>query len=188
MAWSRSAPLLTLLALALAAAGPALAGDEAADSESTAYKNVLLTVTLTSAPESPEAARQSYQMLVRDGSKAEMISGSRLPIPTTSFNTSSTTGGNVVPVTSYTYQVVGLTLRTRARILSDGWISLELSLESSFVSPSPAGKAIPSQPVITTLSQEFSANLTDGATLRVGSVDDPTAGRMAIEVLAEILD
>ena len=65
-------------------------------------------------------------------------------------------------------------------------IALELSLESSFVSPTSGGN--PSQPVITTLSQEFSANLTDGATLRVGSVDDPTAGRMAIEVLAEILD
>jgi hypothetical protein len=188
MTRSQFVPLLILLALALAAAGPALAGDEAADSEGSAHKNVLLTVTLTSAPGSPEAARQSYQMLVRDGSKAEMISGSRLPIPTTSFNTSNSAGGNIVPVTSYTYQVVGLTLRTRARILPEGWISLELSLESSFVSPARSGEAIPSQPVITTLSQEFSANLSDGATLRVGSVDDPTAGRMVVEVLAEILD
>jgi hypothetical protein len=188
MALTRFLSLVTLLALVLAADAPALAGDEEAASAGSAHRNVLLTVTLTSAPGTQQEARQSYQMLVRDGSKAEMVSGSRLPIPATSFNTSDSAGGNIVPVTSYTYQTVGLTLRTRARILSDDLISLELALESSFVSPGPAGRAEDSKPVITTLSQEFSANLTDGATLRVGSVDDPTAGRMLIEVLAEILD
>lgn len=188
MARPRFLTLLTLFTLALPASGPALAGEEAGGSEGPAYRNVLLTVTLTSAPGTSDEARQSYQMLVRDGSKAEMISGSRLPIPTTSFNTSDSAGGNIVPVTSYTYQVVGLTLRARAGISNDGWITLELDLESSFVSPPLAGKESPSQPVITTLSEEFSASLTDGATLLVGSVDDPTAGRMAIEVRAEILD
>ena len=46
----------------------------------------------------------------RAHTQAEILIGERVPIPTTSFNTSSMIGTNIVPITSYTYQNVGITL------------------------------------------------------------------------------
>ena len=40
------------------------------------------------------------QLRISEGQKAQLIIGDRVPIPTTTFNTGTTVGGNIVPITS----------------------------------------------------------------------------------------
>jgi len=56
------------------------------------------------------------QLRVTEGEKAEILIGDRVPIPSTSFNTSQTVGGNIVPITSFTYQNVGITVQVEPRV------------------------------------------------------------------------
>ncbi|NIM61145.1 MAG: hypothetical protein GTO30_05645, partial [Acidobacteria bacterium] len=55
------------------------------------------------------------QLRVAEGEEAEILIGDRVPIPTTTFNTSNTIGSSVVPITSFTYQNVGITVRVKPR-------------------------------------------------------------------------
>ncbi|MGH9360921.1 MAG: secretin N-terminal domain-containing protein, partial [Thermoanaerobaculia bacterium] len=46
------------------------------------------------------------QLRITEGEKASLVIGDRVPIPLTTFNTSNTVGGNIVPITSFQYQDV----------------------------------------------------------------------------------
>ena len=48
------------------------------------------------------------QLRISEGQKAQLIIGDKIPIPTTQFNTGTTVGGAIVPVTSFQYQDVGI--------------------------------------------------------------------------------
>ncbi|HSD72538.1 MAG TPA: secretin N-terminal domain-containing protein, partial [Thermoanaerobaculia bacterium] len=43
------------------------------------------------------------QLRISEGQKAQLVIGDRVPIPTTTFNTGTTIGGAIVPVTSFQY-------------------------------------------------------------------------------------
>ena len=60
-----------------------------------------------------------------EGERAEILIGDRIPIPTTSFNTSQTVGGNIVPITSFTYQNVGITVQIEPRVHHNKEITLK---------------------------------------------------------------
>ena len=63
---------------------------------------------------SPKAKRASFSI------------GDRVPIPVTSFNTANTAGSNVVPITSYQYQNVGIQVDITPRVHHNEEISLDL--------------------------------------------------------------
>ena len=54
------------------------------------------------------------KLRISEGEKARLVIGDRVPIPVTSFNTANTVGGNIVPITSFQYQDVGITICDRA--------------------------------------------------------------------------
>jgi len=71
------------------------------------------------------------QLRISEGQKAQLIIGDKTPIPTTSFNTSTTAGTNVVPITSFTYQDVGIKIDVEPRVHHNREITLKLTMEVS---------------------------------------------------------
>jgi general secretion pathway protein D len=129
------------------------------------------------------------QLRVTEGEKAEILIGQRIPIPTTSFNTGSTVGGNIVPMTSYTYQNVGITLQLEPRVHHNKEITLKTEVEVSsvagYVNVLGGGAA---QPIIGTRNIKTVIRLRDGETnLLAGLIKrDETASQTGVAGLADI--
>jgi len=103
------------------------------------------------------------QLRVSEGEQAELLIGDRVPIPTTSFNTSQTVGGNIVPITSFTYQNVGITIKLEPRVHHNKEVTLKVQIEVSQVTGSiDAGQT--QQPIIGTRQMQTVIRLRDGET------------------------
>ncbi len=104
------------------------------------------------------------QLRVSEGERAEILIGDRVPIPTTSFNTSQTIGGNIVPITSFTYQNVGITVQIEPRVHHNKEVTLQVTLEISQLGASiDAGQGL-TQPTIGTRQIQTVIRLRDGET------------------------
>ncbi|MEM7248954.1 MAG: hypothetical protein AAF533_26745 [Acidobacteriota bacterium] len=97
---------------------------------------------------------------VTDGEKVNLHIGDQVPIPNTTFNTSTTSGGNVVPVTSFTYQNVGIQITLEPRVHHNREITLKMQAEISSVGATNTG----GQPTIGTREIETVIRLRDGET------------------------
>jgi general secretion pathway protein D len=73
------------------------------------------------------------QLRVTEGEKATLLIGDEVPIPVTSFNTSNTIGGSVVPITSFQYKDVGIKIEVEPRVHHNREITLDLKVEISNV-------------------------------------------------------
>ena len=105
------------------------------------------------------------QVRVSEGERAEVLIGDRIPIPTTSFNTSQTVGGNIVPITSFTYQNVGITVQIEPRVHHNKEVTLRISLEASQVTGTvPTGTLGQEQPIIGTRQIQTVIRLRDNET------------------------
>ena len=104
------------------------------------------------------------QLRVSEGEKAEILIGDRVPIPTTSFNTSQTIGGNIVPITSFTYQNVGITVQLEPRVHHNKEVTLKVNVEISQLAGSVATGGGQSQPIIGTRNIQTVIRLRDGET------------------------
>jgi general secretion pathway protein D len=104
------------------------------------------------------------QVRVTEGEKAEVLIGNRVPIPTTSFNTSQTIGGNIVPITSFTYQNVGITLGIEPRVHHNKEITLKVKTEVSQIAGVVEVENGAPQPIIGTRQIETTIRLRDGET------------------------
>jgi general secretion pathway protein D len=71
------------------------------------------------------------QLRITEGEKANLHIGDRYPIPVTSFNTSNTVGANVVPITSFQYQDIGIKIDVEPRVHHNREVTLNLSVEVS---------------------------------------------------------
>ncbi len=71
------------------------------------------------------------QLRVTEGEKASLLIGDQVPIPVTSFNTSNTIGGSVVPITSFQYKDVGIQIEVEPRVHHNREITLILKVEIS---------------------------------------------------------
>jgi general secretion pathway protein D len=71
------------------------------------------------------------QLRISEGEKASLMIGDQVPIPVTSFNTSNTVGGNVVPITSFQYRDVGIQIDVEPRVHHNHEITLDLKVEIS---------------------------------------------------------
>jgi general secretion pathway protein D len=104
------------------------------------------------------------QLRISEGQKAQLIIGDKVPIPTTTFNTGTTVGGNIVPVTSFQYQDVGIKIDVEPRVHHNREITLKLTLEVSQLGESVEFQAGQKQPKIGTRTMASNIRLKDGET------------------------
>ncbi len=123
------------------------------------------------------------QVRITEGEEASFSIGDRVPIPVTSFNTANTAGSNIVPITSYQYQNVGIDVDITPRVHHNEEVSLELSIEVSNIS----GK-LDSQPIIGSRNINTSIRLRDGETNFLAGLirTTETTGQSGIPGLSEI--
>ncbi len=117
---------------------------------------------LKSDSESRTIAKPSVR--VTEGEQAEILIGDRVPIPTTSFNTSQTIGGNIVPITSFTYQNVGITVQIEPRVHHNKEVTLKVQVEVSQISSFVEATGGNRQPIIGTRTIQTVIRLRDGET------------------------
>ncbi|NOZ77856.1 MAG: hypothetical protein GXP48_01500 [Acidobacteria bacterium] len=124
------------------------------------------------------------QMRITDGEKGSLVIGQRTPIPVTSFNTSNTIGGSIVPLTSYQYQDVGIKINVEPRVHHNREITLKVKVEVSQV----AGTAEGGLPIIGTRTIDTVIRLKDGETnMLVGLYkEDKTTTKNKIPLLSDI--
>lgn len=116
------------------------------------------------------------QLRISEGEKASLHIGSRVPIPTTSFNTSNTIGGSIVPITSFTYQDVGIKISLEPRVHHNREVTLKLTVEVSNIASPGSGQG--EGPTIGTRTIESTIRLKDGETNFLAGLirrDDSTA-------------
>ncbi len=106
----------------------------------------------------------SPQVRISDGEQATLHIGDRVPIPVTTFNTGQTLQGNIIPITSFQYQDVGIRLDLEPRIHHNKEISLKLTVEVSNLSGFVEGTGGQRQPIIGTRTIESTIRLKNGET------------------------
>ncbi len=128
------------------------------------------------------------QLRISDGEQATLHIGDRVPIPVTTFNTAQTVGGNIVPITSFQYQDIGIRLDITPRIHHNRQVSLELSVEFSQLAGSVSGSGGQQQPIIGTRTIESTIRLLDGETNFLAGLirEDETDTRSGIPGLMDI--
>jgi general secretion pathway protein D len=104
------------------------------------------------------------QMRISEGQKAQLVIGDRIPIPTTTFNTGSTIGGNIVPITSFQYQDVGIKIEVEPRVHHNKEVTLKLTIEVSNLNGFVEVVSGQRQPIIGTRTIASSIRLKDGET------------------------
>ena len=63
-----------------------------------------------------------------------------MPIPTTTFNTTQTIGGNIVPITAFQYQDVGIKIDIEPRVHHNNEVTLKLKVEVSDLGTAMSGQ------------------------------------------------
>jgi general secretion pathway protein D len=104
------------------------------------------------------------QLRISEGQKAQLVIGDRVPIPTTTFNTGTTVGGNIVPVTSFQYQDVGIKIEVEPRVHHNKEVTLKLTIEVSNLNGFVEVQAGQRQPIISTRTIASNIRLKDGET------------------------
>ncbi len=104
------------------------------------------------------------ELRITEGEKAKLRIGDQVPIPVTTFNTNQTVGGNVVPITSFTYKDVGINIDIEPRVHHNKEITLKLSVEVSQISGYQDAGNGQQQPIIGTRNIESTIRLKDGET------------------------
>jgi type II secretory pathway component GspD/PulD (secretin) len=126
--------------------------------------NIVLKLILSDS-ESKVLARP--QLRVLEGKKASVHIGDRVPIPTAnlSYSTGGTTGSNYVPMTSYTYQDVGVKIELEPKVHHNKEVTMKLTAEVSSVTGTVKGSGFtPDQPIIGTRKLQSEIRLEDGET------------------------
>lgn len=129
------------------------------------------------------------KLRISEGEQARLVIGDRVPIPVTSFNTANTVGGNIVPITSFQYQDVGITIDIEPRVHHNKEVTLNLTVEVSQVTGQvSAGGNQAAQPIIGTRTIESTIRLKDGETnLLAGLIrQDDTASEDGVPGLSDI--
>ena len=104
------------------------------------------------------------QLRISEGQKAQLIIGDKVPIATTQFNTSAVSGSNIVPVTAFQYQDVGIKIDVEPRVHHNKEITLKLTVEVSNLNGSVPIQGGGSQPIIGTRTITSNIRLKDGET------------------------
>ncbi|MGE0641610.1 MAG: cohesin domain-containing protein [Thermoanaerobaculia bacterium] len=128
------------------------------------------------------------QVRISEGEKARVVIGDRVPIPVTSFSSQQTVGGNIIPITSFQYQDVGIKIDIEPRVHHNKEITLKLTVEVSQISGYQDGGGGQQQPIIGTRTIESTIRLKDGETNFLAGLirTDEVSGEVGIPGLSEI--
>ncbi len=128
------------------------------------------------------------QLRISDGEQARLHIGDQVPIPVTTFNTANTVGGNIVPVTTFSYQDVGIRIEIESRIHHNQEVTLDIHVEVSQVTGDVQGSQGSTQPIISTRDIESTIRLRDGETNFLAGLlrTDEINGRVGIPGLSDI--
>ncbi|HEX2251755.1 MAG TPA: secretin N-terminal domain-containing protein, partial [Thermoanaerobaculia bacterium] len=123
-----------------------------------------------------------------EGEKARAVIGDRVPIPVTSFNTANTVGSNIVPVTSFQYTDVGITIEIEPRVHHNQEITLQMRVEVSNISGFISGPGGQQQPRIGTRTIESTIRLRDGETNLIAGLirTDESHGEQGLPGLSDL--
>ncbi len=128
------------------------------------------------------------QIRISEGEKGKVHIGDRVPIPVTSFNSAQTAGGNIVPITSFQYQDVGIKIDIEPRVHHNKEVTLKLQIEVSQITGYQDGGGGQRQPIIGTRTIESTIRLKDGETNFLAGLirTDETQGETGIPGLSDI--
>jgi len=128
------------------------------------------------------------QLRISEGQKAQLLIGDKVPIPTTTFNTGTTVGGNIVPVTSFQYQDVGIKIDVEPRVHHNREITMKLTVEVSNLNGSITVQQGQEQPIIGTRTISSNIRLKDGETNFLAGLlrTDTAYGTVTIPFLGDI--
>ena len=128
------------------------------------------------------------QLRISEGETAKLLVGDKVPIPVTSFNTAQTAGGNIVPITSFQYQDVGIKIELKPRVHHNKEVTLALKVEVSNLSGNVSGPNGQQQPIIGTRTIESTIRLKDGETNFLAGLirTDSSSNEQGIPGLSEI--
>ncbi len=156
---------------------------------SSAWSTVVPNVTINLIKKTSDATSLAQpQMRITEGEKGSLIIGERRPIPVTSFNTRTTSGGDIIPITSYQYQDVGIKIDVEPRVHHNREITLKVTVEVSSVTGEVQGSGGANQPIIGTRTINTVIRLQDGETnMLVGLYkEDTSTGRTETPGLSDI--
>jgi general secretion pathway protein D len=122
-----------------------------------------LTMNLIKSAGEAETLAQP-QLRITEGEKASLVIGDRVPIPTTTFNTTQTVGGNIVPITAFQYQDVGIKIEVEPRVHHNNEVTLKLQVEVSELGENVTVAPGQTQPKIGTRTINSTIRLKDGET------------------------
>jgi general secretion pathway protein D len=103
------------------------------------------------------------QLRITEGQKANLVIGDKIPIPLTTFNTSNTVGGTIVPITSFQYQDVGIKIEIEPRVHHNQEVTLKVKIEVSNLGNNVTFNGN-TQPTIGTRTFDTTIRLQDGET------------------------
>jgi general secretion pathway protein D len=103
------------------------------------------------------------QLRITEGQKANLVIGDKIPIPLTTFNTSNTIGGTIVPITSFQYQDVGIKIEIEPRVHHNREVTLKVKIEVSNLGSNVTFNN-QTQPTISTRTFDTTIRLQDGET------------------------
>ncbi|MBV8200216.1 MAG: hypothetical protein JOZ15_06300 [Acidobacteria bacterium] len=103
------------------------------------------------------------QLRITEGQKANLVIGDKIPIPLTTFNTSNTIGGTIVPITSFQYQDVGIKIEIEPRVHHNQEVTLKVKIEVSNLGSNVTFNG-QTQPTISTRTFDTTIRLQDGET------------------------
>ena len=116
------------------------------------------------------------QLRITEREKASLVIGQKVPIPTTTFNTTQTIGGNIVPITAFNYQDVGIKLDIEPKVHHNNEVTLKLKVEVSDLGTPIQVSGQPNQYPINTRNIDTTIRLKDGETsLLAGLLKETTA-------------
>lgn len=126
------------------------------------------------------------QLRASDGQVSALLVGEQRPIENTTFNPTTTVGGNVVPISSIEYRDVGIVIETTPRVHHDGMITLQLNLEITAVQPNAVGAQ--GQPIFTARTLSTTLRLKEGETNVLAGLlrDDERTQITGIPILSDI--
>jgi hypothetical protein len=186
MLLSSRIPLLGLVAVvALLAVPPADAQTTAAPAvdQKEAGANVLLTVRIGRLEGARRVMLKSYDLVVVTGGRpSQLLSGARVPIPTTRRKSPEAGGEEKTDVTAFSYQNVGFSVTAEARLVEDGKILLLATLEDSRLSEESGDDP----PVVETRQLSANAILEHGVPLEVTRVEGERNEAGFVEIEARI--
>jgi hypothetical protein len=146
-------------------------------------QNLLFSITVVDVGADGETAERSTKVLALSGTRADLSTGWKVPIPTSTARVE----GADDPVTSFSYQDIGFLAWIDGRITGQGGVHASGRIEVSSVEP--AGDSVAGHiaaPTIASFSQKFDVVLRDGIEMTLAEAPRPDGGSRSLTISVTI--